>query len=108
VNADEIALREAVRNLIDNAIKHTPAGTSIRVEATQTASIIVEDTGPGLGALNAEEVQMPFRKGSTTSDGAGLGLAIVRQAAELHGGHLEISKSPLGGARFAIHLPHSG
>ncbi len=108
VKADETALREAVRNLVDNAIKHTPAGTAIEVEVTEAAAIVVEDAGPGLGALTAEEVQMPFRKGSTTSDGAGLGLAIVRQAAELHGGRLEITKSRLGGARFAIHLPRSG
>jgi signal transduction histidine kinase len=105
IEADETALREAVRNLVDNAIKHTPAGTAIRVEVTQAASIVVDDDGPGLGTLKAEELQMPFRKGSAASDGAGLGLAIARQAAELNGGRLEISRSPSGGARFAIHLP---
>ena len=68
-------------------------------------SIIVEDSGPGLGNLDPDEMQQPFRKGSTTSDGAGLGLAIVRHVAELHGGRLEIGRSTLGGARFVMSLP---
>lgn len=102
---NETALREAVRNLIDNAIKHTPEGTEIRITLKNGASVIVEDSGPGLGALTAEEAQMAFRKGATNTDGAGLGLAIVRQAAELHGGKLDIGQSPLGGARFIISLP---
>jgi signal transduction histidine kinase len=105
VEADETALREAVRNLIDNAIKHTPAGAAIRVEIAEDAAIAVEDAGHGLDAQAAEEMQLPFRKGATSHEGAGLGLAIVRQAAELHGGRLEIGKSALGGARFVIHLP---
>ena len=105
VAGDETALREALRNLVDNAIKHTPSGTEIRVEVDAVGTIIVEDSGPGLGALSPEEMQMPFRKGTTTSSGAGLGLAIVRQAAELHAGRLEIGPSKLGGARFVIRLP---
>lgn len=105
VLGNETALRESVRNLIDNAIKHTPEGTHIRIVLEPGATIVVEDDGPGLGSLSAEEVQMPFRKGSTSSDGAGLGLAIVRQAAELHGGTLEVDVSSLGGARFTIRLP---
>lgn len=105
VLGNETALRESVRNLIDNAIKHTPEGTHIRIVLEPGATIVVEDDGPGLGGLSAEEVQLPFRKGSTSSDGAGLGLAIVRQAAELHGGTLDVDVSPLGGARFTIRLP---
>lgn len=105
IHADETSLREAVRNLIENAVKHTPPGTKIRVEVLSDASIVVEDAGPGLGTLTPDEMQLPFRKGSTTSDGAGLGLAIVRQAAELHGGQLEIGSSQLGGARFAFLFP---
>ncbi len=105
VIGDETSIREAARNLIENAVKHTPAGTEIRVEVTSDASIVVEDSGPGLGSLTAEELQLPFRKGSTTTDGAGLGLAIVRQAAELHGAKLDIGSSRLGGARFTLQFP---
>ena len=105
ISGDETALRDAVRNLIENAVKHTPPGTRIRIEVAKDASIIVEDSGPGVGAHPPEDLQLPFRKGSTTSDGAGLGLAIVRQAAELHGGRLDIGRSALGGARFVMNLP---
>ncbi len=105
VAGEETALREAIRNLIDNAIKHTPPGTQVRVSIEADGSIVVDDSGKGLGNLSAEEMQQPFRKGSTSSDGAGLGLAIVRQAAELHGGRLEIEASPFGGARFTIRMP---
>jgi signal transduction histidine kinase len=48
---------------------------------------------------------LPFRRGLSASGGAGLGLAIVRQAAELHGGTLEVGVSSLGGARFVMRLP---
>ncbi len=105
VVGDETALRDALRNLIENAVKHTPSGTLIRIEVTRDASIIVEDSGPGIGAVPPGDLTLPFRKGSTTSDGAGLGLAIVRQAAELHGGRLDIGPSTLGGARFELRLP---
>ena len=93
-----------MRNLIENAVKHTPPGTRIRIEVAKDASIIVEDSGPGVGAHPPEELQLPFRKGSASGDGAGLGLAIVRQAAELHGGRLDIGRSSLGGARFVMNL----
>lgn len=108
ITGDETALRDAVRNLIENAVKHTPAGTSIRIEVTKDGSVVVEDSGPGLGAHAPEDLQQPFRKGTTTGDGAGLGLAIVRQAAELHGGRLDIDRSPLGGARFTLRVPVLG
>ncbi len=104
---DEMSLREAVRNLVENAVRHTPPGTRINVEIAADGSILVEDSGPGLGSHSPEELQQPFRKGSESSSGAGLGLAIVRQATELHGGRLDVSASPLGGARFVLRLPPS-
>lgn len=105
ISGDETSVREATRNLVENAVKHTPAGTTINVEVARDGAIIVEDGGPGFGNLEPEELQLPFRKGSTTTDGAGLGLAIVHQTALLHGGALEIATSPLGGARFKIKFP---
>jgi signal transduction histidine kinase len=100
--ADETALREAVRNLLENAVKHTPRGTMIRVEVAADGSIVVEDSGAGLPPEAVNVIVQPFRKGSAASEGAGLGLAIVKQAAELHGGKLEIGRSSLGGARCRI------
>jgi signal transduction histidine kinase len=105
VLGDETSFREAIRNLVENAVRHTPPGTRIIVEITADGAIVVEDSGPGLGSLSPEELQQPFRKGSESSSGAGLGLAIVRQAAELHGGRVEVGSSPLGGARFVVRLP---
>lgn len=105
ITGDEISIREAVRNLIENAVKHTPPGTEISVEVMSDGSIVVEDSGPGVSGISPEELQQPFRKGTTNGDGAGLGLAIVRQAAELHGGRVEIGASRLGGARFALQFP---
>lgn len=102
---DETSLREAIRNLVENAVRHTPPGTRINVEIAADGTIVVEDSGPGLGSHSPEELQEPFRKGSESGDGAGLGLAIVRQAAELHGGRLEVGESSLGGARFVLRLP---
>ncbi len=102
---DETAIKEAVRNLVDNAVRHTPPGTQIRVEVDQSGTITVEDSGPGLGSQSIEDLQMPFRRGLSANGGAGLGLAIVRQAAELHGGTLEVGVSSLGGARFVVRLP---
>jgi signal transduction histidine kinase len=102
---DETSLREAIRNLVENAVRHTPPGTRINVEIGADGTIVVEDSGPGLGPNSPEELQQPFRKGSESSSGAGLGLAIVRQAVELHGGQLEAGSSPLGGARFVVRLP---
>ena len=105
VLGDATAIKEAVRNLVDNAVRHTPAGTQIKVEIGSDGTITVEDNGPGLGRQSVEDLQLPFRKGQSANGGAGLGLAIVRQAAELHGGSLEIGESALGGARFVVRLP---
>lgn len=107
IPGDETSLREAIRNLIENAVRHTPPGTRINVEIGADGSIVVEDSGPGLGGHSPEQLQQPFRKGSESSPGAGLGLAIVRQAVELHRGELEMGASPLGGARFVVRLPRT-
>lgn len=100
--ADETALREAVRNLIENAVKHTPPGTMIRVEVAKDGSVSVDDAGPGLPLDAEQSMTLPFHKGSAASAGAGLGLAIVKQAAELHGGRLRIGRSALGGASCRV------
>src|SRR5215475_14468377 len=79
---DPVAVREALRNLIENAVKHTPAGTSILVTVGPGSSITVEDSGPGLAADAPDQLFQPFRKGNPASEGSGLGLTIVRQAVE--------------------------
>ncbi len=105
VVGDVMAVREAIRNLVDNAVKHTPAGTTVHVHVGPEGRIIVEDSGPGLGQLQLSELTQPFKKGQESSEGAGLGLSIVRQAVDLHHGTLTVDESPAGGARFTILFP---
>ena len=100
--ANEMAVRDAARNLIENAVKHTPPGTLIRIEVARDGSVVVDDAGPGLPDDADDTFAQPFRKGSRSTEGAGLGLAIVKQAAELHGGRLDIGRSDLGGARCCV------
>ena len=99
---DATAVREAVRNLIENAVKHTAKGTRIRLTIGPGATMTVEDSGKGLGTGDPARLFEPFAKGSAAQDGAGLGLAIVRRAVELHGGRITAGQSPLGGALFHL------
>jgi signal transduction histidine kinase len=104
VEGDAAAIREALRNLIENAIRHTPPGTSIRVAVAPDGSIVVEDSGPGLVGDAAEDLLQPFKKGDASSEGAGLGLAIVKLAVDLHHGALQIGRSASGGARVSLNF----
>jgi signal transduction histidine kinase len=94
-----------LRNLIENAIRHTPPGTSVRVRVGPAGSVVVEDSGPGLGGEAAEDLLQPFKKGHASTEGAGLGLAIVKLAVDLHHGALQIGRSASGGARFSLNFP---
>jgi len=102
LRGDPIAIREALRNLLENAVKHTPAGTSIRLTVGPETTVTVEDSGPGLAVEIANQLFEPFRKGNTSAEGAGLGLAIVRQAVALHRGSIQVGRSALGGALFKL------
>ncbi len=105
VRGDEMAIREAMRNLIDNAVKHTPPGTNVDISVGPGGRIVVEDSGPGLVQTQVSELLQPFKKGKDASEGAGLGLSIVRQAVELHRGTLTVGPSHQGGARFELNFP---
>ena len=98
-------LRLAVDNLVRNAITH---GGARRIELTArrgvgTVTIVVDDDGQGLPADEHDTVMGRFARGSTAAPGgSGLGLALVAQQAELHGGHVALSESPLGGLRATL------
>jgi two-component system, OmpR family, sensor histidine kinase QseC len=104
IEGDANAIREALRNLVENAVRHTPPGTKVHVTVGPGASFVVEDGGPGLAPDAIEELFEPFKKGVASGEGAGLGLAIVRQTIDLHHGGLQVDRSRLGGARFSITL----
>lgn len=110
---DEGLLRRLVLNLLDNAIKYTPAGGQVTVTAAARdghSVLEVADTGPGIPAeARAHIFDRFFRveRGSGASAGAGLGLSIARWIAEAHGGRLELTRSDEGGSTFTVTLPVS-
>jgi two-component system OmpR family sensor kinase len=110
-NPDE--LHRLAINLLDNGLRHTPAGTEIRVAVERrngSAVLEVSDDGPGLPPGMEEQVFSRFVRGAAQADlaansGTGLGLAIVKAVARSHGGDVDAGSSPSGGARFTVRLP---
>lgn len=111
---DEELVRRMIVNLIDNAVRHTPSGSTVRVELDETDSgyaIAVKDRGPGIpGAIRAEIFERFFRgdaaRRSSAQEGAGLGLALARWIARAHGGDVALARSSQSGSTFVISLPH--
>ena len=101
------ALESAVRNLVENALRFSPRGKSVLVRVGPGGVVVVEDRGPGVPAADRQHIFEPFwRSVGQRGDGAGLGLAIVRDVAELHGGSVDVEDRPGGGARFVLTLGH--
>lgn len=112
-SGDAGALRRAVLNLLDNALKHTPDGgkisCSVRPSESGSWSVEVSDSGPGIPVKERERIFEAFyRIGDElrrTTPGTGLGLALVKRTAEAHGGRITVDDAPDGGARFILTLP---
>lgn len=106
ISGNALLLSEALNNLIDNAIRYTPAGGSATVrcgERPEGPFISVEDSGAGIPQWARERVfERFFRIQGTLGDGAGLGLAIVREVAELHGARVAIDNAPGSGTRITL------
>lgn len=112
VLGDEGALSAAVRNLIDNAVRHTPPGGRIDVEvgvADGEAVLRVADTGEGIPTADLDRVFERFYRvdsaRSRETGGTGLGLAIVRHVVENHGGRVSVHSSLGAGSTFTVELP---
>ena len=105
VQADPVLLERAVSNLLDNAVKYSPAGAPIEV-SVRAGEVIVQDHGPGIADEDLPRVFDRFYRAATSRSkpGAGLGLAIVREAAEAHGG-TATAETTSAGARFRLALP---
>jgi heavy metal sensor kinase len=109
---DPARIRQALGNLIDNALRHTPAGGRVAVDLGRRDGrlwIEVADSGDGFDPDFLERAFVPFSRSDTarsrTDGGAGLGLAIVRAVAEAHGGTVEARNGSAGGATVVISLP---
>jgi two-component system OmpR family sensor kinase len=109
---DPVRIRQAVENMVGNALAHTPPGGWIRASATRqdsTVQLTVEDTGTGFDPGFIPRAFEPFARGAPrtpqASQGAGLGLAIVQAIAHAHGGHATAENRAEGGARVTVVLP---
>ena len=117
MNADFDKLVHVLQNLCGNAVKFTPDGGSVRVEAAYDEAarqvlLVVADTGIGIAPSEHERIFEKFAQVDSSStrryNGTGLGLAIVREYVEMHGGSVQV-ESVLGeGATFTVRLPQDG
>ncbi|NNN14201.1 MAG: HAMP domain-containing histidine kinase [Acidimicrobiaceae bacterium] len=112
VSGDELLLRQAISNLLTNAVKYTPAGSAIEVEideikSNNTCKLTVSDHGPGLNQKGLEHSFDRFwqEDSSRSNQGVGLGLSIVKGVVEEHSGSVAVHNLSRGGACFEIVLP---
>ncbi|HET7322623.1 MAG TPA: HAMP domain-containing sensor histidine kinase [Longimicrobiaceae bacterium] len=119
IHTDESRMREILGNLLSNALKYTPSGGEVVVEAVVRSGgplapddalvVSVTDDGPGIPEEDQERIFGEFERGvGAASGGAGLGLAISRRMARLLGGELTLRSRPGDGSTFSLWLPLSG
>lgn len=105
IRGNSFALEQAVKNLITNANKYSARGSMITVEVTDEPAIHVIDHGRGVPEAQREAIFERFHRADRRGAGSGLGLPIVKSVTEAHGGRIEISDSPGGGAIFSMRFP---
>jgi two-component system, OmpR family, sensor histidine kinase BaeS len=110
--ADPLRLRQAVGNLVSNAVRHTQPGGKVTLRSRRTGETVlieVADTGSGIGPEDLPRVFDRFWRAeqsrSRRTGGSGLGLAIVRQLVEAHDGEVTVTSTLGAGTVFALHLP---
>lgn len=115
VDVDRRRIAQVVRNLLENAVRHTPDGGTIRVSLRgqeTKVELTVSDDGPGIAAEHLENIFERFYRTDASraraTGGAGLGLAIVRQLVEAHGGRVWAANAAGGGALFTVELDAAG
>jgi heavy metal sensor kinase len=110
VKADRLVLREAIMNVVDNAIKYSPRDAAIDVEVSsgpEEVTIAVTDNGVGIASEHLDKIFDRFYRvdRARPSGGTGLGLSIARWAVESNSGHIDVSSQPEHGSTFRIVLP---
>lgn len=107
VDVDQVLMEQVLANLLDNAARHSPDGTPVRIDAVARdgrVELSVRDRGPGIPAADRERVFTMFSRIGAEGR-AGLGLAIARAFVEAHGQTIHVEDEPGGGARFVVTLP---
>ena len=105
INADKDLLREAVANLVENAVRVSPPGAQVRLRVDRGLGgpvIAVADDGPG---IESDRLPRLFERFQRSDSGSGLGLAIARRVVERHGGTIRVKTEPGTGSTFTIELP---
>ncbi|MDW7731100.1 MAG: ATP-binding protein [Methanolobus sp.] len=112
INADKLKIRQVMYNLLSNAIKFTPSGGSVKVVADCNStgiSVSVKDSGIGISELQQKELFKPFRQLDPNTnrkyEGTGLGLVLVKNFVEMHGGRIWVQSSPGKGSTFTFVIP---
>jgi signal transduction histidine kinase len=106
VRGDADALADALRNLVENAVGHTPADTEVVVQVAADGTVCVSDSGPGVAPEDRDKIFDRFWRGrARTASGAGLGLAIVAEIVRGHDGTISVTEADGGGALFCMALP---
>ena len=108
VNGDADRLRQVFINILDNAVKYSPAGTEIAVVVggqDEVCSVAVSDQGPGIAPDELELVKTRFYKGRGSVHGSGIGLAVADEIVQAHGGSLQLQSVPGQGTTVLIRLP---
>jgi two-component system sensor histidine kinase KdpD len=112
LSANPVLLEQVFVNLLENAVKHTPAGSQIGIRARNSDDAVeveVSDRGPGLPPGGESQIFEKFYRGPQTgASGTGLGLAIARGIVQAHGGTLTADNRPGGGAVFRLTFPRMG
>jgi signal transduction histidine kinase len=110
LSADSIRLGQAINNLLDNALKYTPSGGSVRLAVRaepRAVTFTITDNGPGIPVAEREAIFRRLYRGdsSRSQRGLGLGLSMVKAIVEAHGGTVTVDDAPGGGARFVVRIP---
>lgn len=108
VQGDAVLLRLMLRNLLENAARYSPKGTSIEIrieEADNGTRVSVLDQGPGIDEAHRQSITEPFRRIDQRYGGSGLGLSIVQRIVQLHRGKLRLENRPEGGLAVECWLP---
>ena len=111
VAMDDVLVEQVLVNLLENAMRHTPAGSPIAVSAAvrgRELVVTVADRGPGVPASDAERIFGKFQRGETGASGVGLGLSICAGIVRAHGGRIWVEPREGGGAAFRFTLPMTG